>query len=60
MLKLGQFSQKEKFIFYNMIGECLTLDPLKQVELHFDMSKLSWEHILHDKLYLKLDEFFYE
>ena len=59
-LKRGCFSSKEQFIFYNLIGECLTLDPLRQIELHFDLNKLSMEKILHDRFYLQLDQLFYE
>lgn len=59
-LKQGRFSMKEKFIFYNMISECLTLDPLRNIELHFDLAKLSAERVLHDQIYLNLDKHYYE
>ena len=51
---------KEKFIFYNMIGECLTLDPIKNVELYFDLSYLESTRILYDKIYLQLEKHYYE
>lgn len=59
-LKSSGFSKKEKFIFYNMISECLTLDPLRNVELHFDLNKLSKEKILYEYIYLNLNKHLYE
>ena len=47
-LKKGGFTERERFIFYNMIGECLTLDPERHVELHFGLEKLVAEKLLYD------------
>ena len=54
-LKDQSFSYREKFIFYNMIGQCLTLDPLRSVELHFDLQNLSTTKIFYEQIYLDLD-----
>ena len=59
-LKQNGFSNRERFIFYNMIGECLTLDPIKNVELYFDLAYLQAAPLLYDKIYLRLEGHYYE
>ena len=59
-MRRNGFSKKEKFIFYNMIGECLTLDPIKNVELYFDLNNLVASRLLYDRIYLNLQQHYYE